>query len=232
MCGARATPSARMASSVAVRVTSASSGTASGAPGGRQRSMRSHSRWPPAAAGDPDLAAYPHHVEHARDDAAVGPADRQPRRDAAVLDLAQRQRAVGAQAVEDVGAELLVELPPLRRARACRPRAHQVAVQRQVLAEHERRLVGPVLEQRRGPRTRAARAARGSNGPRRLKTTSRWLRATTLVGSSWRQRSERQTSRIASRSGRPRGAGPSSRCARTASRRAAVTERRNMGGRR
>ena len=29
-----------------------------------------------------------------------------------------RQRAVGAQAVEDVGAELLVELPPLARARA------------------------------------------------------------------------------------------------------------------
>ena len=36
-----------MASSAARRVTSRSSGTASDAPGGRQRSMRSHSRWPP-----------------------------------------------------------------------------------------------------------------------------------------------------------------------------------------
>ena len=52
----------------------------------------------------------------------------------------------------------------LLRARVA-PRPHQVPVQRQVLAQHERCLVCPVLEQGLGPRRRAARAERGVERP-------------------------------------------------------------------
>ena len=152
MCGARATPSDRSASSAARRVTSASSGCV-----GRRvrREAALHQVPQPLAAlarSDADGATHPHELEHARDVALLVPAGGQPRRDRAVLELAHRQRAVGAQAVDDVRAEVGVEVPPLLHppvpgAVAARPGGHLPAVQREILGEHERRLVRPVLEQ-------------------------------------------------------------------------------------
>ncbi len=149
MCGTRAAPSAAIASRAARRVSSASAGgSGTAVPAGRQRSIRSHSRCPPTRAPDADLPAHPHEVEHPRGVALVRPARRSPRLDRQVLDVARRQRAVGAQAVEDVRAERRVHLPPLHRARVARVAAHLPRVQRQVLGQDQRRLVRPELEQR------------------------------------------------------------------------------------
>ena len=85
------------ASSAARRVTSASSSTSVGASGGRQRSIRSYSRWPPPRAAIPTCAAHPHEVEHprrrcarrsSRSTATARPSGPRTR--------ATRQRAVGA----------------------------------------------------------------------------------------------------------------------------------------
>ena len=67
----------------------------------------------------------------------------------AILDVAGAQRPVVGEPLEDVRAELVLGLPPGGHPRApAARRPHQVAVDRQVLAEHVGRLVRPVLEQR------------------------------------------------------------------------------------
>ena len=83
---------------------------------------------------------------------------------------------------------------------------------------HQRRGVGPVLEQRPGRPPAGRRRVSGSKRPTRLQTTSRWERATTEMGSSCRQPS-RRTSSSSSAGSRP-GRGPASRWPRYASRRA------------
>src|SRR3954454_1443348 len=107
------------------------------------------------AARDPDLPAHPHDVQQPRGVAAVRPAaGALPRLRREILDVARPQRAVVAQALEDVRAEVRLLLVP--RGQLARPgadsrpreRAHLVAVDRQVVAEHVGGLVRPVLEQR------------------------------------------------------------------------------------
>ena len=142
MCGARATPSDRSASSAARRVTSVSSGWSVGASGRQAAFHQVPQPLTALARSDADRAAHPHQLEHSGDVALVVPAAGQPRRDCLVLELAHRQRAVGAQAVDDVRAEVAVEVPPLLHpsvpdAVAARPGGHLPAVQREILGEHE-----------------------------------------------------------------------------------------------
>ena len=84
--------------------------------------------------------------EHALDVAAVRPARRGPRPHGPVLDVAASQRAALAQLREHVLAKGRVLLDPGAHPRV-RGRPHLQPVQRVVVGQHERGLVGPVLEQ-------------------------------------------------------------------------------------
>ena len=118
---------------------------------GRQRSIRSHTRCAPSRREMPTCPRTHIRSSMRATLRRVRPAGRLPRDRRAVLDVARAQRALLGEPLEDVRAKRRLAVPPRVQPgppRAAARRAHRVAVDRQVLAEHVGRLVRPVLEQR------------------------------------------------------------------------------------
>ena len=193
-------------------------------PAGRQRSIRSHTRWAPSRREMPTCPRDPHQVEHAGDVAARSSSRRRLPRDA-WRGPRCRARAAGPPRSAARGCARGTRASPShQRPSACASAALAariaIAVDRQVLAEHVGRLVRPVLEQRallvRELLEDASRRTRRGARRARAGGCARRPRSGRAAGSAARGRCRAVGGRRLAR-----GAGPASRWLRIASRRTA-----------
>ena len=175
------------------------------------------------AAADADLPAHPHQVQHAGDVARVRPAAGLPRDVRAVLDVARAQRALLRPAARGCARGSRPRSPTTAPSACASPSAGASGGGGSAGPRESTKLASCAQYSNRSrSRRRPPANSVSSNAPWREKSTSRWLRATTAVGSSCRQRRARAVSSRSCAVGLALGSGPASRWLRIASRRIAA----------